>query len=169
MFLFSQPFLARRVIIYVDQQDSSSGNAQILVGVTVLIYLGIAMSRAVFMHQNSRLNTLVRGILVSHILAKNLRIESDKASKSSAMSLINADIEALLTNLFKLCDYLVYFVEIGIGAYLLTSIVGRSSLLVIIPLLCEFSILELLSSEKLTLSISINLLLALQCQVQSFC
>lgn len=135
-FVFSQPLLLRRVVSYMDNRDSVN-TARGLIGATVLIFLGIGISRAVYTHLSYRLVTLARGVLVSQILEKTLRLEFSKASERSALSLTTTDIEALVTGLPELHENWVSYVEVAVGIYLLTTVVGRASFLVILPVICE--------------------------------
>lgn len=139
-FIFSQPLLTRRLINYIGERDTSVNTARGLIGATVLIYLGIAISKAAYLHLNYRLVTLARGVLISQILAKSLRIPYSEASKKSALSNMSTDIEGLVTGLPMMHDIWVSFIEIGIGAYILTTVVGRAAFLVVLPLVCEFYI-----------------------------
>lgn len=136
-FLFSQPLLLRRIVIYVEEKDASANIGHGLIGATVLVYLGIATSRAVYTHLSFRLVTLARGVLVSEILAKSLRLEYIEAGKQSALSLMSTDIDSLVTGLPDLHETWISFVEVGIGTYLLTTVVGKASFLVVMPLLGE--------------------------------
>lgn len=155
-FIFSQPFLLRRVVFYMDKSGSSTNNARGLIGATVLIFLGIAISRAVYSHLSYRLVTLARGVLVSHILDKTLRLEYSKASEKSALSLMSTDIEALVTGLPELHENWVSFVEVGVGIYVLTTFVGRASFLVVLPVIREYSFLKHRASEGWLTSTSID-------------
>lgn len=136
-FLFCQPFLLKRIVAFVDEREPSHDSATGLIGATVFVFLGIAVSKAVYTHASYRLVTMARGILISHILQKTLRLEYVKAGEKSAMSLMSTDIEALTVGLPDIHENWVSFVEVGIGAYLLTGVIGRVSFLVGLPILCK--------------------------------
>ncbi|TEY52525.1 hypothetical protein BOTCAL_0257g00150 [Botryotinia calthae] len=76
-FLFVQPFLIEQAISYLSQpsnvleEDIGYG----LIGATACIYLGIAISNALFRHHIYRNVTMIRGSLVSLIYTKSFSIE----------------------------------------------------------------------------------------------
>lgn len=94
----------------------------------------MAISRHLVYH----LVTLSRGVLVSQIFRKSLAMDYLEASKNSAMTLMSTDIEGLVEGLADIHDIWLSFVQVGVGSYLLSTIVGRATFVVVIPITCEY-------------------------------
>lgn len=108
-----------------------------LYGVTWLKYVTtdpyLQLSKASYMHLNSRLYTALRGILVSQIYKKTLLINKIEASKSTAVTLTNTDIEGMATGVEKLTEMWVGIIETLAGVYALSRVIDRASLSVALP------------------------------------
>ncbi|KAJ5177772.1 uncharacterized protein N7500_000471 [Penicillium coprophilum] len=59
------------------------------------VYMGIAVSGAIYQHQINRLRVMVRGALVGLIHHQSLHLPDDKSQDSSALALISSDIDSV--------------------------------------------------------------------------
>ncbi|OAA39066.1 ABC transporter, transmembrane domain, type 1 [Metarhizium rileyi] len=132
-FTFSQPLLLRRIVGFLGESDPSTSVRNGLIGATVLIYFGLAVTAARYNHLNNRMVTLLRGVLVSEIFKKTLVIDQSRAKEMAAATLMSTDVEGIALGLRKFHDILASFVEVGLGIYLITTIVGKASFLIIFP------------------------------------
>ncbi|KJZ71929.1 hypothetical protein HIM_08685 [Hirsutella minnesotensis 3608] len=131
---FAQPFLLQRIISAIGQREQSREIVGGLVGATVLIYFGIAISKAYYKHLTYRMITMLRGVLVSAIFKKSLRLrQSDKANESAAVTLMSTDIDGIEGGLDQFHDIWASVLELALGVYLLATIVGGASFLVVLP------------------------------------
>ncbi|KAK2593184.1 hypothetical protein QQS21_009113 [Conoideocrella luteorostrata] len=104
-----------------------------LIGATVLIYLGIAITKAAFKHITYRVITRLRGILVTKILTKTLSIGLFDVDKLAAVTLMSTDIEGLVTGLPNFHEIWASLIEFGLGVYFLSTIIGAATFLIIVP------------------------------------
>ncbi|KAK2591110.1 hypothetical protein QQS21_011198 [Conoideocrella luteorostrata] len=104
-----------------------------LVGATVLVYLGIAISRCHYMHCTYRLITAVRGGLVALIFSKAIDLDVATAKESAAVTLMSTDIDGVASGLQKIHDIWASLIELGLGIYLLQLQVGAACFLILIP------------------------------------
>ncbi len=84
---------------------------------------------------NTRMITKTRGVLISQILRKTFVLDYEEAKKSAALTLMSTDIEGISRVLPKVHEAWAGLIELGVGIYLLSTIVKEASILVIIPAL----------------------------------
>lgn len=84
-----------------------------------------------------RLATLVRGALVSAIFNKTLKLKASEAQKAAAVTLMSTDIDGIEQGLVIGFGIWASLIELAIAAYLLATLVGGASFLVVIPALSK--------------------------------
>ncbi|KAK2594831.1 hypothetical protein QQS21_007459 [Conoideocrella luteorostrata] len=132
-FSFSQPFLLHRIVSFIGEENPSTSVRNGLIGATVLIYLGQAITKASYNHMNYRFITFLRGILVSEILKKTLAIDQHDAKEFTAATLMSTDVEGIAAGLPQFHDIWASLIEFTLGLYFLTTIVGPAAVLIILP------------------------------------
>lgn len=125
-FKYSQPFLLYRTVNYVQEQVSKEtyNIGWGLVGAYALVYVGIAVFTAAYMHLTNRLITMLRGALVSIIYAKTIDISITALDESGSMTLMSADVERISQSYTLVHDTWAPFIEVGIAIYVLESQLG---------------------------------------------
>ncbi|KAJ5518059.1 ABC transporter integral membrane type 1 [Penicillium expansum] len=128
-FKFAQPFLINDLINYVSDNGSSelSGVKYGFIGATVLIYVGIAVSTALFKRQSIRMVTMTRGSLVAMIYEKTLRQASGRCQETHSTTLMSTDVDRIVTGLLNFHELWASPVEIVIALVLLSRSVGYPS------------------------------------------
>ncbi|KAK5996562.1 ABC multidrug transporter B [Cladobotryum mycophilum] len=134
-FKYAQPFLIQRIITAIGEPDLSRDTIGGLLGATALVYLGMAITHAYYSHLTYRMITMFRGVLVSAILKKTLGIEYSTAKESAAVTLMSTDIDGIEGGLAIMNDVWASIIELGLGIYILTMVVGGASFLVVMPVL----------------------------------
>ncbi|KAJ5807710.1 hypothetical protein N7447_011166 [Penicillium robsamsonii] len=94
----SEPIFIRTAIRFVNGASQSilggdSGLRLMLFATTV--YMGIAVSAAIYQHQINRLRVMVRGALIGLIHHQSLHLPNEKSQDSSALALISSDIDSI--------------------------------------------------------------------------
>lgn len=130
---FSQPFLINAIINAVSDPSLSNNIAGGLIGATVLIYLGVAISRAWYTHITFRFITLLRGSLVSLVLQKCLRLPVGSSGSASAVTHMSTDIQGIAMALEQFHDTWASLVELGVGVFMLSRFVHGATFLIVIP------------------------------------
>ncbi|KAJ5356582.1 ABC transporter integral membrane type 1 [Penicillium concentricum] len=128
-FKFAQPYLINDLIGYVSKNGSSelSGVKYGIVGATVLVYVGIAVSTALYKRQVVRMLTMTRGSLVTMIYAKTLRQAADPRQEASSTTLMSTDIDRIATGLLDSHELWASPIEIVIALVLLGRSIGYPS------------------------------------------
>ncbi|CEI66013.1 unnamed protein product [Fusarium venenatum] len=132
-FNFAQPFLIQSVITFVGRKEMSVQISSGLIGATVLIYLGLAISGAWHKHLSFQMVTMYRGGLVSLIFKKTLRLKTSSIKDSAQVTLMTTDVETIVAAGASVHDMWANMLELPIGIYLLHRQIGNPSLLVLVP------------------------------------
>ncbi|VTO84019.1 unnamed protein product [Fusarium graminearum] len=132
-FNFAQPFLIQSVINYVGRKEVSVQISSGLIGATVLIYLGLAISGAWHKHLSFQMVTMYRGGLISLIFKKTLKLKTSSVKDSAQVTLMTTDVETIVAAGASIHDMWANMIELPIGIYLLHRQIGNPSLLVLVP------------------------------------
>ncbi|EFY89104.1 multidrug resistance protein MDR, putative [Metarhizium acridum CQMa 102] len=137
-FTFAQPFLVSSVVSFVGEPEEQQA-AQVaasLVGATMLVYVGIAVSNAAYRHMTYRLLTMYRGGLASLVFKKTLGLEASSVRDSAPVTLMSTDIESIVMSGDAIHDIWASFIEIPLAIFLLYRNVGIPSLFILVPAFC---------------------------------
>ena len=136
-FSFSQPFLIESVIRFVGSPtDEWSGRvASGLIGATVLIYVGLAISTAWYKHASFQLVTMWRGGLVSLIFRKTLELDPAAVKENAPVTLMTTDMDTIVSSGEVIHELWGSLIDLPIGIWLLYRQVGYPGLFVLIPTL----------------------------------
>ena len=83
---------------------------------------------------------MMRGVLISSIFSKTLKLSTDADSESRAMTLMIADVEGIVGSLKHLNEVWASLIETALAAWLLERQVGLASLSMIALVLGTFSL-----------------------------
>jgi hypothetical protein len=134
-FNFAQPFLIETVITTVGQPPEEHRGKTIsgLIGATLLLYVGMAVSSVWYNHMTVQLATMYRGGLAGLVFKKTLRLDGDKTGEAAPVTLMSTDVEGVAQAIMSIHDIWASFVELPVGMFLLYRQVGIPSLFVLIP------------------------------------
>lgn len=120
---FAQPYLILRFVNYID--DPSIGGTEegiLLVLATAIVYVALATFQSWYWQSVTRLQTKMRGCLISAIHDKALRSRPD--SKNNPLMLMNVDVDKILFGIRPVHEFWACAVSIFIGIGLLYNQVG---------------------------------------------
>jgi hypothetical protein len=83
---------------------------------------------------------MMRGVLISSIFSKTLKLSADADSESRAMTLMIADVEGVVGSLKHLNEVWASLIETALATWLLERQVGLASLSMIALVLGTFSL-----------------------------
>ena len=138
-FKFSQPFLIKAIVEFIGSPNRSQFDDQVargLLGATLLVYVGIAITSCMYLYLTYQLITGIRGALVGLIYKKALSLRA--YTDMEALTLMSTDIDGMVSGFRALHDLWACCLEIGIGIYLLYREVGPACFLVFIPIASRF-------------------------------
>ncbi|KAJ5634865.1 multidrug resistance-associated protein [Penicillium herquei] len=139
VFTFCQSFLITQAVSYFEHSDSSDsvdiGHA--IVGAYALVYLGYALSTAIYWRQTFRFVTMVRGGLISILQQKTTQVKAIDLEDRAALTLMGTDVERIVTGFRSIHELWASPIEIVIGIWLLARQVGVASVVpAVIAMLC---------------------------------
>lgn len=77
-----------------------------------------------------------RSIVVAALYDKSLRLSHEQLSKSSALTLMNADVEGIQDSIAMMHDIWASVIEFGLGLFILATFIGPACVLMVFPTLC---------------------------------
>jgi ATP-binding cassette subfamily C (CFTR/MRP) protein 1 len=137
-FKFCQPFLIHSLLDYLQKPaDKSSKNIGYgLIGATVLVYIGIAISNALYWYFHERTLCMTRGALAGAIYRKATEVPLSAAGDSEALTLMSADVERIRLGLMNLHDYWGNTIEVALASWLLERQLGVAFVAPLVLILC---------------------------------
>ncbi|OKL59747.1 hypothetical protein UA08_04922 [Talaromyces atroroseus] len=125
-FTFAQPFLLQTILEWLGQGPNVSRNEGYgLLGATVLIYLGLAISNLHYNHTVYRFLTMFRGAVSSLIYGRALHIPDGRLDdRSAAITLMTTDIDRISACLINLNECWARLIEVAVGISILAMRIG---------------------------------------------
>ncbi|KAK9777262.1 putative ATP-binding cassette transporter [Seiridium cardinale] len=121
-FVFCQPFLIDASVSYLtagaqDNVDEQFGPA--LIGAFVLVYLGIAVSRAFYWRQTNRTIASIRSCLIAMIYRHTTGLKATELKDTAIVTLMGTDVERIAQALRLIHELWASILEVGIALWLL--------------------------------------------------
>ncbi|KAH7400242.1 P-loop containing nucleoside triphosphate hydrolase protein [Cadophora sp. MPI-SDFR-AT-0126] len=135
IFKYAQTVLISLAIRFVKGPDMDREHGYSLVLAALCVYLGLAISTAVYQHRLNRLKVMIRGSLVGLIYHRSLEVESGKHDDGKAVTLLNSDVESLDSVGEMFHETWAQLLEVVVGTALLTRQIGWLSF---VPLVIIF-------------------------------
>jgi ATP-binding cassette subfamily C (CFTR/MRP) protein 1 len=137
-FKFCQPFLIFSLLNLLKEPASleSSRKGYGLIGATVLIYIGIAVSTAFYWYFHERTLCIARGVLAGAIYKKTTEVRLSDAGDTAALTLMGVDIERIRLGFLNLHEFWANTIEVAIASWLLYRQVGAAFLATLVIVLC---------------------------------
>ncbi|KAE8352610.1 putative ATP-binding cassette transporter [Aspergillus coremiiformis] len=134
-FTFAQPFLIASILNWLNdvQSPRASSTGRGLIGATVLVYLGIAISTLHHNHLLYRFITMFRGAASSLIYQHMLQIpDGGFEDRLAAITLMTTDIDRISACLVDLNECWARAIEVAVGIAILTHSLGWVSVMPVI-------------------------------------
>ncbi|KAK6823100.1 hypothetical protein RU639_006189 [Aspergillus parasiticus] len=135
-FTFSQPFLITSILNWLDNSHSAINHGYGLIGATLLIYLGMALSNLIYDQLLYQFVTMFRGAASSMIYDHALHIpDGTLGDRSATITLMTTDVDRIITCLITLNEFWARTIEVGIGIALLALRLGWVCLIPLVVVL----------------------------------
>lgn len=124
----TQPLLINRVTGLLSESfDGQNDDVRhALIAATGLLYVGLATTTAVYQRELHRMITKIRGIMVTAVSAKVLRLDTASLADSAASTLISTDVDRICGSLKEIDDLFATPIEIAVAIFLLERQIGVS-------------------------------------------
>ncbi|CCC10044.1 hypothetical protein SMACR_02623 [Sordaria macrospora] len=149
-FSLCQPFLIEAVVGYLasrEQKYGEDGNedeapqpayyGRALVGGFVLLYVGIAVSRAIYWRQANRMIARIRSGLIAMVYQHTTALRAVDVKDSAAVTLMGTDVERIVTSIKNVHELWASIPAVGIAIWLLARQVSYAAMVpLVICLIC---------------------------------
>lgn len=137
-FKFCQPFLMRTLLDYLQQPDAeSSSKAGIgLIGATILIYGGIAISTSFYWYFHERTLCMARGCLIGAVYKKTTETRLSEANDAATITLMSTDIERIRLGFLNLHEFWANTIEVALASWLLQRQLGAAFAAPLVVVIC---------------------------------
>ncbi|KAF4922595.1 ABC transporter atnG [Colletotrichum viniferum] len=125
IFRYAQPVLISTVIRYLNSSsvESSQTGYQLIVMASI-VYIGLAVSSALYFNRLNRLQVMIRGALVGLINNKSLTQQSVGYDDAKAITLMSTDAENVGQSARQFHETWAQIIEVFIGTVMLARQVG---------------------------------------------
>lgn len=127
VFQFCQSFLINALLSYLEDPNTSRNVGYGLIGATVLIYLGIAVTFALYWYYQERAMYMARGALVAVIYRKTSALGLS-AADNSALTLMSGDIERIIAGFLNIHELWANTAQVAVACWLLSQQIGLAFL-----------------------------------------
>lgn len=137
-FQFCQPFLIETLLNYLGhpEEESSQNTGYGLIGATIIVYTGIAISGAFYWYFQERAMYMVRGVLASVIYDKTTEASASASDNSASITLMSGDVERIIRGFLGLHDFWSSTIEVALACWLLYRQIGASFVAPLIVVAC---------------------------------
>ena len=141
IFTFCQPLLINAVLNYIETPESvrSANLGYGLIGATVIIYTGMAISNSLYYYFQERALWMARGTLANLVYKKTTQSRINAADNYAALTLMSTDIERIRVGLLAFHDFWASLIEVGLASWLLYRQLGNAfTAPIILVIVCMF-------------------------------
>jgi ABC-type multidrug transport system fused ATPase/permease subunit len=137
-FQFCQPFLIETLLPYLQDPDSedAANIGKGLIGASVLVYLGIAVSTAFYWYYQERAMFMARGCLAAAVYKKTTQARLDAADDSAALTLMSTDVERIRMGLLFIHEFWANAIQVAVASYLLHRKIGAAFAASLVVIMC---------------------------------
>ncbi|CAG8962085.1 hypothetical protein HYFRA_00005128 [Hymenoscyphus fraxineus] len=119
-FTFCQPFFIERLLNYLADPNRDTNVGYGFIGASILIYSGIALSRAFYWYLHHRTRTMARSILVTETYIKATKASCiGTGDDSAALTLMSTDMERIRMGFRTLHEVWAGLIQVALAAWML--------------------------------------------------
>ncbi|KAK4233348.1 putative ABC multidrug transporter [Achaetomium macrosporum] len=124
-FKFCQPLFLERLLEYLAQPGPLDANVGYgLIGASVLIYGGIAISSALTWYFHHRLRTMISSILVTETFIQATKARIGTADDSAALTLMSTDVERIRVGFRTLHEIWACVIQAALASWMVYNRLG---------------------------------------------
>ncbi|ETS75364.1 hypothetical protein PFICI_12308 [Pestalotiopsis fici W106-1] len=149
-FNLCQPFFLQYLLDYLAANtDTDTLTVPGLIVTALFIYLGIAISTALYWYYQERFQSRLRAFLITAIYQKTNKIAHKSDGDLAAVTLMGADVERIYTGIRSIHEIWANTVQIPIALWLLYHQVGNAFIAPLVIVLIGFGISYMISQRAI--------------------
>lgn len=150
-----QPFLIDAVLTFLEQPHSelTTNKGYGLIGATVLVYIGIPITTALYWYLQERCLFMTRAYLVSAIYRQTTQAPVSAEDDSAAITLMSSDVERVRMGFLQLHEFWANPVQAAIVCWLIQRQLGAAAFaaplaVILICVICSAILIRLISPRQ---------------------
>ncbi|KAK4224267.1 canalicular multispecific organic anion transporter 1 [Podospora fimiseda] len=153
-FQFCQPFLIETMLRYLEKpsETTSKNIGYGLIGATLLIFVGIAVSGAFYWYYQERAIYMGRGLLASAVYTKTTEAKLSADDDAAPLTLMSSDVERIITGTLKIHEFWANTIEVALASWLLSRYIGTAFIgpivVVIFCIICSTILSRLITPRQ---------------------
>ena len=117
--MFAQPFVLQRILSFISNPAENISIGYGLIAAIGLIYLLIGLTKAQYQHALNTCMLEVRNVVVTAIYDTALEVDSTALGTGTTSTLINNDIDIIMSGLHALHEIWASVVTLGVAMWLI--------------------------------------------------
>ncbi|PYH94822.1 putative ABC multidrug transporter [Aspergillus ellipticus CBS 707.79] len=123
-FTFCQPLFIEKLLDYLSRAQLDANVGYGFIGASLLIYLGIAISTALYWYFHHRMRIMARSILVTETFLKATQARIGTGDDSAALTLMSTDMERIQRGFRSLHEFWASTIQAALAAWMLYDRLG---------------------------------------------
>ncbi|KAH0376384.1 putative ABC multidrug transporter, partial [Aureobasidium melanogenum] len=123
-FKFCQPLFIEKMLDYLSSSELDANVGYGLIGASVLIYFGIAISTALYWYLYHRVRTMTRSVLITEIYLRTTQARIDVSDENAAVTLMSTDMERIDLGFRSLHEVWASVIQAALASWLLYKQLG---------------------------------------------
>lgn len=149
-FNLCQPFFLQYLLDYLaNDVGSDSLTSSSLIVTALFIYMGIAISTALYWYYQERFQSRLRAFLIAAIYQKTNKVVHKSDGDLAAVTLMGADVERIYTGIRSVHEVWANAIQIPIALWLLYRQVGNAFIAPLVIVLLGFGISYMISQRAI--------------------
>ncbi|KAF2449993.1 putative multidrug resistance protein [Karstenula rhodostoma CBS 690.94] len=123
-FTLCQPLLLRRLLKYLTEDEHNQKIGYGLIGAYGVVYIGMAITNALYWHHQLRFLVMLRGSLVTTVFKKATDLSLGQFDPAESVTLMSTDVERVSRGLLDMHELWANMVQVAIATWLIKVELG---------------------------------------------